>query len=105
MTQGFKWIGLIIATMVGAGYASGREIWEFFGHESSLAILLFTVMFTISCHLILEVAYHNKSKHYIPVLSQFVGSKSAKIYDGFILLYLFTTLFVMIAGSGATLTF
>lgn len=25
MINGFKWIGLIIATMVGAGYASGEK--------------------------------------------------------------------------------
>ncbi|MFC0015370.1 MULTISPECIES: hypothetical protein [Allobacillus] len=104
MINGFKWIGLIIATMVGAGYASGREIWEFFGLGSSLAIVLFTIMFIVSCQVILEVSYLKKSEHYKPVLEQFLGVKSAKVYDYLVMVYLFTTLFVMIAGSGATVT-
>mgnify|MGYP001423281148 CR=1 FL=1 len=103
MINGLKWIGLIIATMVGAGYASGREIWEFFGYGSSLAIVLFTIMFVIACHVILEVSYQHRSSHYFPVLKQFLGIRFAKVYDYFVMAYLFTTLFVMIAGSGATL--
>ncbi|GEN44657.1 YkvI family membrane protein [Alkalibacillus haloalkaliphilus] len=104
MIRGFRWIGLIIATMVGAGYASGREIWEFFGHESSLAILVFTILFIISCHVVLTISYELKTKHYMPLLKLFLGEKAAKIYDWCILLYLFTTLFVMISGSGAAVS-
>lgn len=43
--SGLKWMFLIIGTMIGAGYASGRELWEFFGNESTFAILLFAVLF------------------------------------------------------------
>ncbi|GEL76336.1 YkvI family membrane protein [Tenuibacillus multivorans] len=102
MINGFRWIGLIVATMIGAGYASGREIWEFFGHESGLAILLFTIMFIISCYVVLRISYEMKSEHYLPVLQEIMGKKFANIYDWGILLYLFTMLFVMISGSGAT---
>lgn len=102
MLAGLKWIGLIVATMIGAGYASGREIWEFFGHESGLAILLFTVMFIISCIVVLTISYELKTEHYLPVLQTLVGKKFANFYDWGILLYLFTMLFVMISGSGAT---
>lgn len=103
MIGGFKWIGLIVATMIGAGYASGREIWEFFGHESGLGILLFTIMFIISCVVVLTISYELKSEHYLPVLQTLVGKRFAHFYDWGILLYLFTMLFVMISGSGATL--
>lgn len=30
VNSGLKWMFLIIGTTIGAGYASGREIWEFF---------------------------------------------------------------------------
>ncbi|RPF51123.1 YkvI family membrane protein [Aquisalibacillus elongatus] len=102
MVGGFRWIGLIVATMIGAGYASGREIWEFFGHESGLAILLFTIMFIVSCSVILTISYEMKSENYLPVLQTLVGKRFANVYDWGILLYLFTMLFVMISGSGAT---
>ncbi|MGM8215790.1 YkvI family membrane protein [Bacillaceae bacterium W0354] len=104
LSNGIKWIGLIIATMVGAGYASGRELWEFFGYESGLAILIFTLLFIISCHVILMLSYELKTIHYLPVLQALLGKRFATIYDTGVMIYLFTTLFVMISGSGATFT-
>ncbi|KGX93686.1 membrane protein [Pontibacillus halophilus JSM 076056 = DSM 19796] len=101
--SGFKWMFLIIGTMIGAGYASGRELWQFFGYESGLAILIFTVLFTLCTFTILSISYHSQSKHYLPVLRTIVGKRLSVVYDGMIVLYLFTTTVVMLAGSGATL--
>src|SRR5699024_10245260 len=58
---GFKWMFLIIGTTIGAGYASGRELWEFFGHESGLAIFLFIIFFTVCCIVIMEISYRKQS--------------------------------------------
>jgi len=99
---GMKWMFLIIGTTIGAGYASGQELWQFFGHESGLAILLFTIFFTISCSVIMTLSYEKKSTDYLPVLRDIVGAKLTRVYDIMIFLYLFTTTVVMIAGSGAT---
>lgn len=100
--SGFKWMFLIIGTTIGAGYASGRELWQFFGHESGLAIALFTILFSVSCIVIMQVGYQKQSKDYLPVLRVIVGKRLTKIYDVMIFLYLFTTTVVMLAGSGAT---
>ncbi|MEC5425070.1 hypothetical protein QGM71_16415 [Virgibacillus sp. C22-A2] len=102
LRAGLRWMFLIIGTTIGAGYASGRELWQFFGHESGLAILLFVLFFTVSCIVILHVSYKRKSTHYLPVLRDIVGTKLTGVYDVMIFLYLFTTTVVMIAGSGAT---
>ncbi|MBH0230263.1 hypothetical protein [Halobacillus yeomjeoni] len=99
---GMKWMFLIIGTMIGAGYASGRELWQFFGQDSSLAILLFAVMFTICCFTIMNISFDKQSTHYLPVLRAVVGKRLTGIYDWMIILYLFTTTVVMLAGSGAT---
>jgi len=99
---GFKWMFLIIGTTIGAGYASGQELWQFFGHESSLAILLFVIFFTVSCYVIMYVSFLKQSSDYLPVLRDIIGAKLSGLYDILILLYLFTTTVVMIAGSGAT---
>ncbi|WP_188455411.1 YkvI family membrane protein [Virgibacillus oceani] len=99
---GLKWMFLIIGTTIGAGYASGRELWQFFGHESGLAILLFAVFFSISCFVIMKISFQRKSTDYLPVLRDIVGNKLTGIYDVMIFLYLFTTTVVMLAGSGAT---
>ncbi|MFC2948753.1 YkvI family membrane protein [Virgibacillus sediminis] len=99
---GLKWMFLIIGTTIGAGYASGRELWQFFGHESGLAILLFVIFFSVSCAVILKISSQKSSTHYLPVLRDIVGRRLTGIYDLMIFLYLFTTTVVMIAGSGAT---
>src|SRR5699024_6341723 len=98
----FKWMFLIIGTTIGAGYASGRELWQFFGHESGLAILLFATLFSLSVYVILKLSYERKSTDYVPVLRDIVGRKLTGVYDIMIFLYLVTTTVVMIAGSGAT---
>lgn len=100
--SGFKWMFLIIGTTIGAGYASGRELWEFFGHGSGLAIVLFVIFFSISCFVIMSISYRKKSTEYRPVLKVIVGEKLSPVYDVMIFLYLFTTTVVMLSGSGAT---
>ncbi|RKQ32963.1 hypothetical protein [Oceanobacillus halophilus] len=102
LRAGLKWMFLIIGTTIGAGYASGRELWQFFGHESGLAILLFAVFFSICCMVIMYVSHKHESTHYLPVLRDIVGKRLSKFYDVMIFFYLFSTTVVMIAGSGAT---
>ncbi|WP_186576872.1 YkvI family membrane protein [Aquibacillus kalidii] len=101
--SGLKWMFLIIGTMIGAGYASGRELWQFFGNESGLAILLFTILFSLSTFVILKISFDKKTSHYLPILQELVGKKLAVLYDGMIFIYLFSTTVIMLAGSGATL--
>lgn len=100
--SGLNWIFLIIGTTIGAGYASGRELWEFFGHGSGLAIVLFAIFFSISCFVIMKISYEKQSIEYRPVLKDIVGEKLTKVFDILIFFYLYTTTVVMIAGSGAT---
>jgi uncharacterized membrane protein YkvI len=100
--SGFKWMFLIIGTTIGAGYASGRELWEFFGHGSGLAITLFGIFFIVSLYVIMSISYEKATTEYRPVLKDIVGVKLSKIYDVMIFFYLYTTTVVMMSGSGAT---
>jgi uncharacterized membrane protein YkvI len=102
LKAGMKWMFLIVGTMIGAGYASGRELWQFFGQDSSLAILLFAVMFTLCCTTIMNISFNKQTGHYLPVLRAIVGKHLTGIYDWMIIIYLFTTTVIMLAGSGAT---
>lgn len=101
--SGLKWMFLIIGTMIGAGYASGRELWEFFGNESGFAIIMFSVLFSICCTVIMSISYSQKSQHYIPVLQLLMGKRLTSLYDYMIIIYLFSTTVIMLAGGGATL--
>lgn len=97
-----QWITLILGTTIGAGYVSGRELWQFFGHESGLAIVLFAIFFSFCCMVMMQISFQLQSSNYLPVLKVIVGKKLTKAFDILILLYLFTTTMIMIAGSGAT---
>ncbi|WP_027725629.1 YkvI family membrane protein [Tuberibacillus calidus] len=100
---GLRWMFLILGTMIGAGYASGRELWQFFGQDSSLAILLFTILFIFSTYWIMRISYERKTVHYLPVLSAVLGERLAAVYDFLLFSSLFTTTAVMLSGGGATL--
>lgn len=99
-------IGLIIVgTTIGAGFASGREIWEFFssyGAQSLVGISIAIILFALSSMFILWISYTNKTSNYYEVLVILMGRPLSKIFDGFIFLYLFSGSLVMFAGSGAT---
>lgn len=70
---GMKWILLILGSLIGAGYASGQEIWQFFGAESGLAIVLFTIMFIFSSYIVMKISFKVQSTHFLPVLEHLMG--------------------------------
>ncbi|TCS95496.1 YkvI family membrane protein [Hazenella coriacea] len=95
----------IVGTTIGAGFASGREIWEFFGSygESSYpSIFLSMVIFYIASMILLTISWKRKTEHYSELLEQIMGKSMARIFDGLVTFSLLTTTIVMIAGSGAT---
>lgn len=108
LSNSFKVACLIVGTTVGAGYASGRELWEFFGSYGSVSqgtLLVALFLFTVSCYVILEAGRRLQAKEYRQVLAAIIGSRLTALYDGLILLYLLGTTTVMFAGSGAALQF
>ncbi len=68
-----KWMLLILGSLIGAGYASGQEIWQFFGAESGLAIVLFTIMFIFSSYIVMKISFKVQSTHFLPVLEHLMG--------------------------------
>lgn len=102
MKRGLKWSFLIIGTTIGAGYASGREVWFFFGENNGRAILVFTVLFAMCCYSILSYSYQQQTTQYKPVLNKLFGKKVSGFYDIMMMVYLIVTTIIMIAGSGVT---
>lgn len=103
--NGVKLCFIIVGTTIGAGFASGREIWEFFssyGYQSIFGIYIAMILFAISSIFILLISYKYKTENYYEVLVILMGNSIARIFDGFIFLYLFSGSVIMFAGSGAT---
>lgn len=105
--QGIKLCFTIVGTNIGAGFASGREIWEFFGSygaKSTQTLVVSIALFAVSSMIILWISWKQQTDHYYDVLKLIMGSRMADYFDGFILLYLVCSTLVMFAGSGATFT-
>ena len=95
----FVYIGLII----GAGFASGREILEYFNIASSTnfsGILIATALFVFIAYIILSKSAEQNIGDFNSYIES-VSGKMAPFVKWFMLIYMFCGLFVMFSGSGA----
>lgn len=101
-------IGLtIIGTTIGAGFASGREVWEFFGsygQDSQYSLLLAMILFLVTVTVVLSISQSQQTKNYYAILETLMGKRLAALFDILTMLYLLSMSVVMFAGSGATFT-
>ncbi|WP_048601620.1 YkvI family membrane protein [Rubeoparvulum massiliense] len=95
---------LIVGTTIGAGFASGKEIWEFFtiyGQSSWIGILIAHALLIVTTMIILELSRLHRTTSYRDLLKLILPPALVKLMDGLIFIYLFMVTIVMIAGSGA----
>lgn len=100
----FRIITTYIGSVVGAGFASGQEILKFFsyyGIHGMVGIILASILFSILGSIILILGQKLNTTSYNNVLTHVVGEKIGKLLDVLITFFLFSTLSVMLAGSGA----
>ncbi|MFX0560943.1 hypothetical protein TEPIDINF_002382 [Tepidibacillus infernus] len=105
MWNGLK-IGLtIMGTTIGAGFASGREIWEFFtsyGRQSIFGLMIALTLFSLSSIFILWMSWRHQTENYYDILVLLLGNTLSRLFDTLIFLYLVSGSIIMLAGSGAT---
>ena len=107
MSMKKNWIkiaSIYIGTVIGAGFASGREIIEFFGVYGVKGILGFTIsglLFAIIGSLLLIKMYSNSINNLNELIDKVFVNKFGLILNTIISLALYTGYGVMIAGSGA----
>lgn len=90
-------------TVMGAGFASGQELTQFFvvhGHMGLIGLLVITVLFAWLGITILKISYMIKATSYHHLLYYACGKKIGTILDCIITVFLFGVLTVMLAGSG-----
>lgn len=103
MRKILKIAAVYIGFVIGAGFASGREVMEYFNLRSSTnisGVLIAAFLFMLTAYLIGAKASAEK----LPDFNSYIGSvagRAAPCVRYFMLLYMFCGLFVMFAGSGA----
>lgn len=94
-----------VGTIIGAGYASGQEILQFFNafyEKGLIGIVVATLLFIVAGYVPMMVGKRLNSGDYNQVIS--IGkTQLAKIFSDIVITFtLFSTLTIMIAASGTT---
>lgn len=100
----FQVAGTYIGTIVGAGFASGQEILQFFvsfGIVGVLGIFIITLLFIYFGYVIMDLGWKLNASSHLPVVSNVGGKIAGTFSDIVITFFLFGALTAMIAGSGA----
>ncbi|MRH43632.1 hypothetical protein GH741_13220 [Aquibacillus halophilus] len=93
-----------IGTIVGAGFASGQEVLQFFsvfGIWGIWGILLATILFFFAGYIILNLGNKLQAKSYLNVVQYTNGKIFGTVIDIIITVVLFGAFAAMIAGAGA----
>lgn len=96
-----------LATIIGAGFASGQEIIQFFtrhGEYGTYGVILSGVMFSISGYIILEKIYMGRVRNFEEFILPMTGLVLGRIVQLISTLFLFSVYCVMIAGMGNILS-
>lgn len=96
---------VIIGDLIGAGFASGQEIYSFFflyGSKGIIGILIMSTLITMIIYKSLKIIHINEIKTYSEFLNQFIkNKKTIKIVNFILNVLLIVTFYIMIAGFGA----
>jgi len=95
---------VFIGTVVGAGFASGQEIMQFFtcfGQIGMITLLLSGIAFYIMAAAVMKAAVHYKAYTYKDLIYHVAGNKIGFVYDILITAFLLIGTSIMFSGSGA----
>lgn len=102
-----NWIkigSIYVGTVIGAGFASGREIIEFFGvygEKGILGMIIAGILFSVMGSVLLVKIYDRKISDFNELLENLFGKKIGFIIDTIVIVSLYTGFSIMLSGSGA----
>ena len=95
----------IIGTLIGAGFASGQEIYVFFykyGINGILGLILCSFMIGITIYMTLHTVYNKNINNYESYLHEIFNSKKMCYASNIIVnVFLIITFYIMVAGFGS----
>lgn len=99
-----KVAGAYIGTVVGAGFATGQEIFQFFSRFAAMGLLgliFCAIMFVLFGYIIMRLGKQLHTRSHMEIIRYAGGRILGTIADIIITFFLFGTLTAMIAGTGA----
>ncbi|AVQ34361.1 hypothetical protein C7J88_09370 [Staphylococcus muscae] len=102
-----KLSGAYIAYLIGSGFATGQEVMQFFASYGPIGIvgaLISMVLFCVLGSMIMLKGYELKLKQPGDIFKVYCGNILGRIIEYFALLFLFSIVVIMIAGTGAVVS-
>lgn len=99
--------GAYIATLIGAGFASGQEVLSFFikyGNAGFLGVLIVSVIFGIVAYDVVKSSSEGGFKSFKEYLNGIVPEWAVGIVEFIVFIFMMAVFCVMAAGCGATLS-
>lgn len=103
----FGTVAVLVGAVVGAGFASGQEVNQFFasfGRMGLVGVALATILLISGGRLLLTLAYSYQFEDYRQAVRLLLGEVAAKVADVLVGFFLLGGLAVMISGGGEVLT-
>ncbi len=103
----FQIVVVFVGTIIGAGFASGQEIYQFFGRfqgNGLLGLAVAGLLFMVLTYKIMSLGYRLKIVSYSDIIKSMEFVPGIKLLDGIIAFFLFGTFVVMLSGTGALLS-
>lgn len=102
-----KVVFVIIGTLIGAGFASGQEVYIFFfsyGIKGIIGIALASTIIGFTTYKTFKIMKENNIKNYKEFLDFFIKNEKIKeLINSIINIFILVSFYVMIAGFGAYL--
>ena len=102
MIVAFAFVGVV----VGAGFATGQEIFQFFtsnGQFSVLGIMITGLIITLGGMFVLNTGYNIKSHNHSESIHYYLHPMIARLFDIVLTLFLFSLAIIMSAGGASTI--
>ncbi len=96
-----------IGTVVGAGFATGQELLQFFSKFGAMGLaglLVSAVMFIVFGYIIMDLGKNLNARSHVEIILYSSGSQIGTAIDYIITIFLFGSFSAMIAGTGALFT-
>ena len=105
MKKILKAVFVIIGTLIGAGFASGQDIYIFFyqyGVKGIFGIIISSVLLGFVTYKVLSISKENEVTNYKNFLKKFIKQERyLEIFNSIMNIFILITFYIMIAGFGA----
>jgi len=105
ISNGLKIAAIYASVFLGAGFASGQELMQYFvgfGRIGLLGIIVAGLFFALTGWAALRICRRESLTNYHELMRHLFGAKLGGIMEGMVVLFLFSLFVAMLAGAGAT---